>query len=198
MHLKHRIFVALASAALVAGILACNAPTPSPARLQTSPPTVTPYVPATVPPQDTPSPTTAAPSATSTPELPTPTHTPEPALPTDTLPPPAPTSPPTATPTTTQPAAPLEIVDTGYEIVDWQPVPGSKEWEGHLRILFQGGIAPYTSSIAHRDPQEENHHYLRWEECKGAPIRSDVWSADGQHAHRDLWIASPYCPTPTP
>jgi hypothetical protein len=92
----------------------------------------------------------------------------------------------------------LAIVDQGYEIVDWQEVPGKKEWKGHIKIIFRGGVPPHTFSIGHRDPQAENLHEFQYAACKGAPVRADVWSADGQHAHRDIWIEAPWCPTATP
>ncbi len=207
---KHLACILLALAALGASILACSPPIPR-ATLADA----TPYVPTTPSPQetrqpsstdtpeatteDTPPPTltdTPSPTATDTPP-PAPTDTP---LPTAThTPPPAPTiaPEPTATPTEMPSVEPLVIVDRGYEIVDWQPLP-SKEWEGHLRITFRGGLPPYTSSIGHREPQAENLHYFRYAACKGASVRADVWSADGQHANRDIWVEAPWCPTPAP
>ena len=208
MQKKHWVLILIALAALVASSLACNPPTP------TSDPTVTPYAPATAEPQDAPTaepptaePPTSEPQATEEPapteeEAPPPTNTPPP--PTDTVTPVPPTSAPTATPEPTATATPevaaeaLEIVDKGYEILDWEALPDSKEWEGHVEITFRGGVPPYTSSVGHRDPQAENVHEFRYAACKGAPVRADVWSADGQHAFRDLWIEAPWCPTPTP
>ncbi|HEY73025.1 MAG TPA: serine/threonine protein kinase [Thermoflexia bacterium] len=168
---------------------------------------------ATPPPAPSPTPTTAAPTHTHTPSptntptrtsTPTPVDTPTPrptraptATPTNTpIPPtatPAPTHPPPP-PTQPQSSGPLQIVDPGYELVEWQPLPEQKEWEGYLRLLFTGGAAPHTSSIAHRDPQHENYHYFRYGGCQGAPIRADVWSADGQHTFKDIWIGAPWCP----
>jgi hypothetical protein len=102
-----------------------------------------------------------------------------------------PTQPP---PTQPSPAAALQIVEPGYQLVDWQALPEQLEWEGHLRLLFTGGLPPHTTSIAHREPQSENYHYFRYGGCQGAPVRVDVWSSDGQHAHRDIWVAAPWCP----
>ena len=125
-------------------------------------------------------------------DQPDPTNTPEPTLaptPEPTLPPPPPAT----------EAGPLVIQEgLGYEIADWQPLDASREWEGHIRVLFSGGAPPYTFSLGHGEEQSENYLYIRWGWCTGVPTRVDVWSADGQHAHQDIWIESPYCPTPTP
>jgi hypothetical protein len=203
--------VILALVALVASGLACGLPTPT----AVTRPTVTPYVPATARPQDAPTsePPTDVPEATealspTAEEAPPPPATDAPPTATDTLlptdtsvppPPPPPTVPPTPTATPTQPATveTLTFVDKGYEIVDWTPLP-AKEWEGHLKLIFRGGQPPYTSSIGHRDPQEENYHYFRYAACKNAAVRADVWSADGQHVDRNIWVEAPWCPTPEP
>jgi hypothetical protein len=195
---KHKAYILLAIVALIGSSVACVTPTPS---IVPSLPDVTPFVPTTPLPDITePPPTEAAPAEPTTAgtedaPLPTDTEAIEPTA-TDTPPPPATPKPkPTATLEAT--IAPLEIVDTGYELVDWEGLP-SKEWEGHIRIKFTGGVPPYTSSIGHRDPQKENLHYFRYAACKGASVRTDVWSADGQHAHRDVWVEAPWCPTPAP
>jgi hypothetical protein len=212
---RHCTYILLAIAFLIGGGLACAVPTPTTVD-QSS--TVTPYVPATSPSNATEPPPTEADEGKPTPAeatdapLPAETEAVEPAetetvepveteavepTATDTPlpPPPTPEPEPTATPEAT--VEPLVIVDTGYEIVDWEGLP-SKEWEGHIRIKFTGGAPPYTSSIGHREPQEENYHYFRYAACKGASVRADVWSADGQHANRDIWVEAPWCPTPAP
>lgn len=184
--MKARWAIALGVAGLVATILACNAPTETPGA-------------ATAP--ATSLPTKVAPSATPTPAQPTVTATPaaaatEPptATATATEPVPTATAPPTATPTQPAEGEPLEIVDPGFVLVDWQPLPDSGEWEGHLRVVFQGGVAPYTFALEGNEPQDENYLYVRWRACRGAPLTVRVWSADGQEAHRAIWLESPYCP----
>jgi hypothetical protein len=206
---RHNACILLAIVALVGSGVACAVPTPS---VSPTLPDVTPFVPTTPlpetpepPPTEAdatePPPTDAAPAEPTTADPtdvppPTDTETPEPtATSTPEPPPPTATPKPTATPEIT--IGPLAIIDTGYELVDWEGLP-SKEWEGHLRLKFTGGLPPYTSSIGHRDPQEENLHYFRYAACKGASLRADVWSADGQHAHRDIWVEAPWCPTPAP
>ena len=199
MNKRHIAHILLAIVALIGSGVACAVPT---ATTVDQASTVTPYVPATPPSDATrPSPTEAEggePTPDQATEAPQPTETEasKPAA-TNTPSPPLPTATPKPTATPEATIEPLAIVDTGYELVDWQELP-SIEWEGHLRIKFTGGVPPYTSSIGHRDPQEENLHYFRYAACKGASVRADVWSADGQHAYRDIWVEAPWCPTPTP
>jgi outer membrane biosynthesis protein TonB len=191
--------------ALVVSILACNAPTPTPVGPPIPSPTVTAVTPTSTP-EEAPPPTDTPSEATSTsepPQITEETPTSEPPAPTET--PPSPTATPTpsaktATPTpTTMPTQPppgetLIILDPGFEIADWQALPETGEWEGHLRILFTGGVPPYTSSMQDREPQSENYHYIRWAKCRPAVWRANVWSADGQYAHKDVYIEAPWCP----
>lgn len=188
--MKARWAIALGVAGLVASILACNAPTETPGAATasaTSLPTKE-----EVGPGATPTPTSAQPTATATPAA-TATEPPTTAA-TATKPVPTATAPPTATPTQPAEGEPLEIVDPGFVLVDWQSLPDSGEWEGHLRVVFQGGVPPHTFALEGNEPQDENHLYVRWRACRGAPLTVRVWSADGQEAHRAIWLESPYCP----
>ncbi len=167
---------------LVVSALACNAPTPTP--LAPSPPlTVTPYIAGTVPAQETAPPTQTVPAeATAPPPTPTETPTPTPSLPTST---PTPTRPPLG--------APLVIGDPGFEIVNWRKLETSGEWEGYLRIIFYGGVPPYSFALENRPAQSDNYLYIRWRKCTSAPLTAHVWSADGQVAHKGIWVVSPWC-----
>jgi hypothetical protein len=202
---KKRTSIFIVLITLTISVFACSLPTPTAVQL-----TATPYIPTTLESPEPPTESTET-SPTSTEDVP-----PTEAIPTDIPPeatetsaptptvtpiPPAPTSQPTAEVIDTEaPQAtiePLVFVDKGYEIADWTALPG-KEWEGHLRLVFRGGVPPYTSSIGHRDPQSENLHYFRYAACKGAAVRADVWSSDGQHQNQDLWVEAPWCPTEEP
>jgi hypothetical protein len=176
-------FIGLALIGLVASNLACNAPEPTSAVL-TDAPTSSPM-------QETTSPETtqAPPQATATlapvaitPSS-TPTRTPTPTATT--------TATPTATPTPPPQGAPLVISQPGYELVDWQDLPETGEWEGHLRIVFSGGRPPYTFALENNPPQSENYLYIRWRKCKNVPLTVRVWSGDGQKAHQSIWLVCP-------
>jgi hypothetical protein len=180
---RRYVFIGLALIGLVASNLACNAPEPTPAAL-TDVPTISPF-------EETASPATlqAPPTATSTPAptvtTPSPTPTPTP-TPTATA-----TATPTATPTQPSPGAPLVISQPGYELVDWQDLPDTGEWEGHLRVVFSGGRPPYTFALENNPPQDENYLYIRWRKCKNVPLTVRVWSGDGQKAHKGIWLVCP-------
>jgi hypothetical protein len=182
------VLIGLAGMAVVASILACNAPTETP--LATGSPRQ-----ATVPP--------AATAVPTSPPLPTetavPTVTPSPTEESLTGATPTPreaaeTATPTVTPTEPVGAETLEISDPGFEIVDWEPLPDGGEWEGHLRIVFSGGAPPYQFALEANEPQDENHLYIRWRRCSNAPLTVRVLSSDGQEASKQIWVVSPYCP----
>jgi hypothetical protein len=88
----------------------------------------------------------------------------------------------------------LEIGSPGFEIVDWRLLPDTGEWEGHLRVVFSGGVPPYRFALEANEPQEENSLYVRWRMCKNAPLSVRVLSGDGQEASKPIWVVSPYCP----
>ncbi len=175
------VFIGLALIGLVASNLACNAPEPTPVALtnvptssslqETAPPLTT-QIPSTA--TSTPAPTATVPSPMSTATA-TPTAT----------------AMPTATPTQPAPGPPLDISQPGYELVDWQDLPDSGEWEGHLRVVFTGGRPPYTFALENNPPQSENYLYIRWKKCKNVPLTVRIWSEDGQEAHKAIWLVCP-------
>jgi hypothetical protein len=203
--------VYLAILALIASSLACNAPTQT---SDTRQPSITPSTaPADSDDSDSmiPEPADASepeakgteddaeeaetgPSSTTEPtptrETPVPAATDTP-RPTET---PTATATPTATPTPLLPGETLEITGQGFEIADWQELPESGEWEGHLRVTFSGGLPPYEFAIETGEPETENYLYIRWRKCVAAPLTVHIWSADGQEAHKSIWVVSPWCP----
>jgi hypothetical protein len=187
------VLTALAGMALVASMLACNAPTETPSiaaspRQATAPPAAT-DVPASPPSLAT---ETAAPTETPSPtDDPVAGATPTAAEATGTA---TPTVTPTVTPTEPVRGEPLEISNGGFEIVDWEPLPDDGEWEGHLRIVFTGGAPPYQYALEGSEPQDENHLTVRWRRCRNAPLTVRILSSDGQEASKQIWVVSPYCP----
>jgi len=189
---RHLVYLALI--ALVASVLACNAPTPTATDPQAPFPTATPHPLPTLPPQKTVPPSETPAEATPTSESPEATETATAKAPPPTATQPSPTSTPTSTPTQPSPGGPLVILDPGFEIADWNPLDETGEWEGHLRAIFTGGVPPYTFALENQDQQSENYLYIRWRKCLDAPLTIRVWSADGQETHKGIWVVSPYCP----
>lgn len=186
---KRYVFIGLALIGVLASILACNAPTETPASPTEATSTSLPEETAPSGATDTPSEATSTPRPVTEPS-PTPLSSPTPTA--------------TITPTATQPASratptrpsrgePLVIPDPGFEFVDHQVIPGSGEWEGHLRVQFTGGVPPYEFALENGEPQRENYLYVRWRKCRNAPLTVHVWSADGQEAHKQIWVESPHC-----
>lgn len=179
----------LACIGLVAGSLACNAPTPT---LQTSP----------IPPlQETPlpQPTETLPEATSMPvpsavteTAPTsapPALTNTPLLPTATLT-------PTETPTPTPPISTGPLDFTRPTRLDhWQPLPDGK-YECEIILQITGGAPPYT---VHHDLDisttwEINPTLVFTAHGCGAIVHTiKVESADWQTVVHDYWIQPPWC-----
>jgi len=179
--------ISLPFVVLAISVLACNAPKPTPSPTVTSqaaPSTPQQKETSTVEPTQT-STVTKSPEATE--EAITATVTAEATNPSS-------TATPTVTSTPPETGEPLVISSPGFEIADWQPLSETGEWEGHLRAIFTGGVAPYTFALENNTPQEENLLYIRWRKCRSAPLTIRVWSADGQEAHKGIWVVSPYCP----
>ena len=176
---RRYVWMVLAFIGLVAGILACNAPTPTP---QALPPTVTPYVPVTSPPQETlpPTPTQWFP----------PTHTPTPASSMVTATP----LPPTDTPTPPTSTGPLDFTRP-EELDHWQPLSDGK-YECKIILQITGGALPYT---VHHDLDvfttwETNPALIFTAHGCGAMVHTiKVESADGQTVTHDYWISAPWC-----
>ena len=186
---ERHLLVYLAFLALVASILACNAPervTPVP---QSPPPTMTPYVPVTLSPQETvPPPPTEPPLETLLP-TPTqwfpPTYTPTPDV-----------TRLTVTPILTTPVStgPLDFLEP--ETLDhWQHLSDG-EYECKIILHITGGAYPYT---IHHDLDV----FTAWESnpalvfrargCNGITHNIIVESADGQSVKHDYWIPPPWC-----
>ncbi len=185
MNRRHAPMV-LAFIGLVAGILACNAPTSTP---QAPSPTVTPYISPTLSPQETPPPppTATRPETIPTPVLPEVTDTP--LLPTA-------TPPPTATPTPTPPIStgPLDFARP-ERLEHWQPLPNGKQ-ECKIILQITGGAPPYT---VHHDLDvfttwETNPTLVFTAHGCGAIVHTiKIESADGQTVIHDYWISAPWC-----
>jgi hypothetical protein len=184
---KRYTLMVLACVGLVAGILACNAPTPTPHPLT---PTVTPYIPSTLPAQETlpPTPTQWFPS----------THTPMPVQPMGTDTPLAQTT----TPTTTATLTPTPPVSTGpldfarpERLEYWEAQPDGK-YECKIVLRITGGAPPYT---IHHDLEifttgETRPALVFTAHGCGAIVHTImVESADGQSVTHDYWIPAPWC-----
>ncbi|MFQ6101879.1 MAG: hypothetical protein ACE5OS_11690 [Anaerolineae bacterium] len=190
MRNKRKPTMYLALTMLVAGVLACNAPTPTTSVPQ-PPPAVTPYTPPTSPPQETSTspPIETTPEATQTPLPPTPTT--PPATPTQTPLPPTPTTPP-ATPTPTP--SPLDFRKpewlSGYQHL------GEGNYECTIVLEITGGTPPYT---VHHDLEvfttSETNPAIVFQArgCSGIVHTIIVESADGQEVKKGYWIAPPWC-----
>ncbi len=174
--------ICLAFIGIVASILACNAPDQATLVPQPPPPTTTPHIPATIPPQET-----APPSPTRSPTetlLPTPTQ----------WFPPTNTPAPEGTPTTSASTGPLDFaVPTMLD--HWQPLAdGGHECKIVLRIT--GGAPPYT---VHHDLDvfttwETNPAIIFTAHGCGALVHTIiVETADGQSVKHDYWIPAPWC-----
>lgn len=188
-------FVLLASAALVASVLACNPPNSTSAP-QPPPATVTPYVPATAssqetqPPPATIPPQAASPEATSPSETPAATDTPQPTN----------TPRPAATAKPTQPvsAGPLDF-DPPTWIHSWEPLADGGV-KAVIRIIIVGGAPPFTishgPSVVGQTMQREYLIEFIRHGCSGIPQSITVESADGQSVKKDYWIGAdqqPWC-----
>lgn len=179
----------LAFIGLVASILACNVPTPTPTVPQAPSPTETPYVPATLPPQETVPPSPTEPPTETLPPTPTqwfpPTNTPTPQV-----------APPRVTPTPTTPvsAGPLDFpVPTALD--HWRPLPEGK-YECTIILRITGGAPPY---IVHHDVDvfttwETNPKIVFTAHGCGAIVHTiKVESADGQTVSHGYFIEVPWC-----
>jgi hypothetical protein len=171
--------ICLAFIGIVASILACNAPEPA---TPVQAPTITPHVPATIPPQET-----APPSPTRSPTetlLPTPTQ----------WFPPTNTPAPEGTPTTSASTGPLDFpVPTRLD--HWQPLSdGGHECKIVLHIT--GGVPPYT---VHHDldvfTTGETNPAITFTAhgCSALVHTIIVEAADGQSIKHDYWIPAPWC-----
>jgi hypothetical protein len=169
---------------LVASILACNAPTPTPEDLS---PTGTTDVSPTSSPQDT-----TTPMPTETPPQPSPTPKTQPSTET-----PTPTPSPTLTPTPTAPVStgPLDF-PVPAALDHWRALENGEQ-EATIILHITGGAPPYT--IYH----DQTVVTTTWETapaivfqargCSALVHTIIVESADGQSKKHDYWIPVPWC-----
>ena len=176
-----------ALAALVASTLACNAPTPAP---EASPYIATPETASTIPPQETPLPSTQATmEATLTAASPIGT---EPA----TTEPSSPTQPPTPSAGRPTPAStgPLDFPEP-TRLDGWHSLADGTN-EATIVVHITGGAPPYT--VCH-DLEvfvtEETNPAIVFQAqgCSALVHTIIVESADGQSAKHDYWIPPPWC-----
>ena len=176
---------------LVASILACNAPTPTP---QTLPPTATSEGLATLPAQETlrPSPTRPSTQGTPTSALPASTEPVSTGTPlaegTEAAPTPSPT------PTTPVSTGPLDF-PVPATLDNWQP-SSDGGYEATIILRITGGAPPYT---VHHDldvftAEETNPAIVfKAQGCSALVHTIQVDSADGQSVKHDYWIQPPWC-----
>jgi hypothetical protein len=103
---------------------------------------------------------------------------------------PTPSVTPTLTPTVRviEPGPPLVFNDPSWELVEWQPVPGTGEWEGTLRLNVSGGTPPYRAQIEDKPIVSGLEVTTRWRLCKAMPATVRVWSADDQQAETQIYV----------
>ena len=193
---KNQAPLFLALIGLLAGIMACNAPTtPS----EATPPSMTPTAEPATPAQATtlPSPTQTSPQAT--PTVPESTVAePTVAGPTATQTP-LPTQPPTPSagrPTPAPPAStgPLDFKEPS-RLDSYQPLTNDG-FEATIILRITGGAPPY---IVHHDldtfTTEAPNPAIVFEAqgCSALVHTIIVESADGQRAQHDYWIPAPWC-----
>ena len=186
----------LGSIGLVAGILACNAPTTP---REAPPPSMTPAAASATPARDTtlPPPTQTSPQATPTvPESmvteptvagPTPTETP------------VPTPYPTPSAGRPTPAPPVSTGPLDFEeparLDDYRPLDNGG-FEATIILRITGGAPPY---IVHHDLDTFTNEtpdpaiVFEAQGCSALVHTIIVESADGQRAQHDYWIPAPWC-----
>ena len=184
-HVRERC-IYLALSGLVAGILACNVPTPAPSVPSPSP---VPVTPSPLPPPDTPPST-----STQIPLPPTPTPTREAAT---EVPIPTVTKLPTpGGPAPTRPVStgPLDFTQpTGLD--NWRPLSDG-EIEATIILRIMGGAPPFTVyhdleafTIWERNPTI----VFKARDCGALVHTIRIESADGQNVEHDYWIRAPWC-----
>ena len=183
MRIKWHTPTFMAFIGLLASILACNAPTPTPQPLLPS------TTPDAVPPPDTvlPSPTRISPEPTPTTAPPTAATTGSP-VPTE-----SPPTPPAGRPTPVS-TGPLDFAKPA-SLDNWQPTADGG-YEATIILRITGGAPPY---VIHHDLDtfiaEETSPEILFEArgCSALVHTIIVESADGQRVTHDYWIPAPWC-----
>jgi hypothetical protein len=124
-------------------------------------------------------------------ELPTPTITPSVTSTPTMTPTPTPTA--TATPEAVKPGPPLTFQDPSWELVAWERVPGTNDWQGTIRIHVNGGTPDYRAQLEDHPIVDGLDVPARWRLCSAMPATIRVWSADGQQAHTSIWVQEVGC-----
>lgn len=109
--------------------------------------------------------------------------------PTDTptlTPTPTPTS--TPTPSPAQPGPPLVFLDPAWELVSWERIPNTNDWQGILRLHISGGRAPYCSQLENNAIVNGLDVPARWRLCAPMPATVRVWSNDQQFAETKIYV----------
>lgn len=190
---RHLVYLALI--ALVASVLACNAPTPATTVPQTPFPAATPHPLPTLPPQKTVPPAETPAEATPTSESPeaTETATTE-ASPTATL------SPSTETPTPSPSEGPLDF-DPPTWVHSWESL-SNDQYKVVVIVNIRGGASPFTiehDHIATEDSPTSERDYnltILTSGCGAIVHNITVKSADGQEVSKDYYIGmdpQPWC-----
>ncbi len=102
---------------------------------------------------------------------------------------------PTNTPAPAQPAAPLAFQDPAWELVSWNKIPDTNDWQGTIRIYVTGGTAPYRSQLEDNEIVNGLDVPARWRLCAAMPATIRVWSDDGQKIQTSIWVSEVGCPS---
>ncbi len=100
---------------------------------------------------------------------------------------------PTNTPAPAQPAAPLAFQDPAWELVSWEKIPNTDDWQGTLRIYVTGGASPYRSQLEDNAIVNGLDVPARWRLCAAMPATIRVWSDDGQQIQTSIWVSEVGC-----
>ena len=196
MHKRPLLLRAL-GVALMLATLACNFPgLPEAWPLGTAKGTATPELPGTQ--ENQPGPgegTETTPQPLDTPMSPdaSPTVTPQISVTPSPTPTATPTPTPTATPEPVRPGPPLVFQDPAWELITWQRVPNSNDWQGTIRVRINGGTPPYRAQLENQSIVNGLDVPARWRICAAMPATIRVWSADGQSAQTTIWVPEVGC-----
>jgi hypothetical protein len=88
----------------------------------------------------------------------------------------------------------MSFADPAWELVSWQKLGDTGEWEGIIRARITGGTPPYRSRFEVNDFVNGLDMPVRWRLCKPLPATIRVISADGQDIHTAIWVTEVGCP----
>lgn len=104
-----------------------------------------------------------------------------------------PTPTPTETPEEISPGPPMAFLDPAWELVTWQQIPDTGDWQGTLRVRVTGGTAPYRAQLENQTIVSGLDVPARWRMCAAMPATIRVWSADGQFLQTTIWVPGVGC-----